>query len=226
MKEETLTVKKMPEVKGVLRNHIVEVPDAIRKCSGIRIFGKRIKSLLFSTDVALIKNTNADAVIAVYPFTPQPVITQSLILAADIPVFCGVGGGITQGPRVIKLAQDAEFKGAMGVVVNAPTKNEIIRELRETVDIPVIVTVISPDEDIEERIRSGASILNVSGGRNTPFIVKNIREQFPDIPIMATGGATVESIEETINAGANAISYTPPTTAEIMSALMDTYRER
>ena len=57
---------------------LVEVPTIIRKCSGIKIFGKRIKSLLFSTDVALIRNTNADAIIAVYPFTPQPLITQAL----------------------------------------------------------------------------------------------------------------------------------------------------
>ena len=37
-------------------------------------------------------------------------------MAADVPVFCGVGGGITQGKRVVNLALDAEFKGAMGVV--------------------------------------------------------------------------------------------------------------
>ena len=39
----------------------------------LRFFGKRIKSLLFSTDVAIIKNTNADAVIAVYPFYPSAI---------------------------------------------------------------------------------------------------------------------------------------------------------
>lgn len=218
--------KNIPEIKGTLRKHVVEVPKVIRECSGIKIFGKRIKSLLFSTDVAIIKNTNADAVIAVYPFTPQPLITQALVMAADIPVFCGVGGGITQGKRVVNLALDAEFKGAMGVVVNAPTSNEIIKHIRETIDIPVIVTVISEDEDISKRIESGATILNVSGGKNTAKIVRNIRKLYPEFPVIATGGPCEETIKETIEAGANAITFTPPTSASIMGELMDEYRKR
>ena len=217
-------IKQVPEIKGTLRSHVIEVPSCIRECSGIKIFGKRIKSLLFTTDVAIIKNTNADAIIAVYPFTPQPIITQALVMAADVPVFCGVGGGITQGKRVVNLALDAEFKGAMGVVVNAPTSNDIIRKVRESIDIPVIVTIVSECENVEERIESGATILNVSGGKNTPRIVKKIRETYPDFPIIATGGPTDESIRETIEAGANAITYTPPLSGDVMGELMDKYR--
>ncbi|MDD7795032.1 hydrolase [Clostridium sp. 'White wine YQ'] len=216
--------KFVPEIKGTLRNHVIEVPQVIRNCSGIKIFGKRIKSLLFTTDVAIIRNTNADAIIAVYPFTPQPVITEALVMAADVPVFCGVGGGITQGKRVINLALDAEFKGAMGVVLNAPTSNEIISKIRKTIDIPIIVTIVSENENIEERIESGATILNVSGGKDTATIVRKIRSQFPEFPVIATGGPTEESVEETIRAGANAITYTPPLGADIMSSLMDRYR--
>jgi hypothetical protein len=200
------------------------MPAVIRDASGIKIFGKRIKSLVFTTDVAIIKNTNADAIIAVYPFTPQPIITQALMLAADVPVFCGVGGGITQGMRVINLALDAEFKGAMGVVVNAPTSNEIVNKLRNTVDIPIIVTVVSENDDFEGRIEAGANILNVSGGKNTAAIVRNVRKKFPEFPIIATGGPTNESIKETILAGANAITYTPPSSGEIFSELMVKYR--
>ncbi|MDS0526953.1 hydrolase [Clostridium sp. SHJSY1] len=216
--------KYIPEIKGTLRNHVVEVPSVIRDCSGIKIFGKRIKSLLFSTDVAIIRNTNADAIIAVYPFTPQPLITEALVMAADVPVFCGVGGGITQGKRVVNLALDAEFKGAMGVVVNAPTSNEVVRKIRATIDIPVVVTVVSEHEDIAERIEAGATILNISGGKDTAKIVRTIRERFPEYPIIATGGPTEKSIKETIAAGANAITFTPPPTAEIMGDLMDRYR--
>ena len=55
-------------------------------------------------------SVNADAVIAVYPFTPQPIITQAVMLAADIPVFAGVGGGLTSGNRVVNLAHYAEMQ--------------------------------------------------------------------------------------------------------------------
>ena len=217
--------KFVPEIKGTLRKHVVEVPSIIRDCGGIKIFGKRIKSLLFTTDVAIIRNTNADAIIAVYPFTPQPIITQALVTAADVPVFCGVGGGTTYGKRVINLALDAEFKGAMGVVMNAPISNDIVKQVRDTIDIPIIVTIISEDEDIDKRIEAGATIFNVSGGKSTAKIVRNIRERYSDFPIIATGGPTVETIEETIKAGANAITYTPPTASSIMGRLMDTYRD-
>ena len=145
-------------------------------------------------------------------------------MSADVPVFCGVGGGITQGKRVVNLAMDAEFKGAMGVVVNAPTSNEILAKVKATIDIPVIVTVISEDEDISQRIANGATILNVSGGKNTVGIIKKIRSQFPDVPIIATGGNCAQTINETIGAGANAITYTPPTSGSLMHELMEKYR--
>lgn len=218
--------KNVPEIKGTLRSHMIELPGVIREASGIRVFGKRLKSFLFTTDVAIIKNTNADAVIAVYPFTPQPVITQALVLAADVPVFCGVGGGITTGMRVTNIALDAEFKGAMGVVVNNPTPNEVISRMRDSIDIPIIVTVVSEFEDIDARIEAGATILNVSGAKRTAEIVRKIREKHPNFPIIATGGPTNETIKEVIDAGANAITYTPPTTGEILKEIMLGYRDR
>ena len=85
----------MPQaVDGTLRKFALRVPEVIYQCSGIMVFGKRIKSLVFSTDLSIIKNVNADAIIAVYPFTPQPIINEALLMASDIPVFTGVGGGL------------------------------------------------------------------------------------------------------------------------------------
>ena len=214
----------VPEIEGNLRKHMVKIPDIINQVSGINIFGKNIKSLIFTTDVAIIKNCNASAVIAVYPFTPQPIITHSIIMASDIPVFCGVGGGTTTGKRVINIAMDAEFQGAIGVVVNAPTKNETISALKERIDIPIVVTVASENTDIKGRLEAGATILNISCAAKTPQVVSAIRHKFPEVPIIATGGPTVDSILETIAAGANTITYTPPTSAELFKELMNKYR--
>ncbi|MGI6152120.1 MAG: hydrolase [Christensenellales bacterium] len=215
----------VPVYTGQLRKHMIIVPPELNMVSGISIFGKLIKSLVFSTDVAIIRNINTDAVIAVYPFTPQPAITHSIIMAAEMPVFCGVGGGTTKGKRVVNLAQDAEFQGAIGVVLNAPTPNETLVKLAEVVDIPIVITVVSEYTDIASRLKAGASILNVSGAARTPYIVESIRKKFPDVPIIATGGSTPDSIKRTIEAGANAITYTPPTTAELFREMMDRYRE-
>jgi hypothetical protein len=216
----------VPEIQGNLRKKMVRVPEVINEAPGIRIFGKLIKSLVFSTDVAIIKNCNANAVVAVYPFTPQPIISQSIIAASDVPVFCGVGGGITSGNRTVNLAVHAEYQGAIGIVVNDPTKNDVIAQLRERIDIPIMVTVVSDLTDIKARIESGASIINVSGASRTAEIVRSIREISFDVPIVATGGPNEESIIETIQAGANAITFTPPTPGEILKGIMENHRQK
>ena len=217
--------KEVPKYDGYLRSHRVDVPECIRRCSGILLFGRRLKSFAFSTDVAVIRNINSDAIIAVYPFTPQPVITNAILQVADTPVLAGVGGGVTKGKRVIDIAQNAEFMGAAGVVVNAPTENEIIEKLKEKLDIPVVVTVVSIYEDIDARISAGADILNISGSVRNPEIIRKIREKYPLIPILATGGPTDETIIATIEAGANAITYTPPSNGELFAVSMQKYRE-
>ena len=72
--EVVIPKKNAPSVNGTLRQTALRVPEVTWQCSGIMVFGKKIRSLVFSTDLAIIKNINADAVIAVYPFTPQPII--------------------------------------------------------------------------------------------------------------------------------------------------------
>lgn len=218
--------KNLPEYTGTLRSHTLNVPKCIYECSGILIFGKRIKSLVFSTDVAIIKNINADAVIAVYPFTPQPIIAQSIISVSDVPVFVGVGGGLTNGERSVRLAENAENQGAHGVVVNAPIDPKIISMIKERVEIPVIATIVSDKQDIDARISAGADILNVAASTFTAELVRKIRMSYPDIAIIATGGPTDETIAETIKAGANAITYTPPSNGEVFAQTMNKYRMR
>ncbi|MDR2939277.1 MAG: hydrolase [Clostridiales bacterium] len=219
--------KVTPEFTNDLRKDIVKVPDIIRKeASGIVIFGKKIRSIIFTTDIAIIKNTNADAIIAVYPFTPHPAITQAIMSAADIPVLCGVGGGLTQGVRCLNVAVHAEFQGALGVVLNAPAPDGTVSMVKEHVAIPLIVTVVSEHTDITSRLEAGADIVNVSGGPKTAFIVRKIRDKFPDLPIIATGGTKDEQILETIEAGANAVTYTPPSNGELFRIKMEHYREQ
>ena len=92
--------------------------------------------------------------------------------------------------------------------------------------IPVVITVVSEDTNIGDRLNSGASIINVAGGLNTPKIVKKIRDEYPNIPIIASGGKTEESVLGTIEAGANAITYTPPSTMELFKGMMEKYRNQ
>ena len=217
--------KKIPHVKTKLRSHhIVTMPDEIYAASGIVIMGRRIKSLIFSTDIAIIRNCNADAVLAVYPFTPQQIIADAIVSTSSLPVFCGVGGGTTTGARVVMLAKDAEAFGAMAVVVNAQTTNDVIAQIADIIDIPIVVTVLDENTDIDARLEAGATIFNVSAAARTPEVVRILRERYPDLPIIATGGPSQESIRETVAAGANAISFTPPTAEELFHGLMTRYR--
>lgn len=215
----------IPPIESRLRHNILRMPKEIEAASGIVVYGRRIRSLLFSTDIAIIKNCDADAIFCVYPFTAQRAVHAAVIHAASMPVFCGVGGGTTQGSRAVYLAMDAENQGAMGVVFNAPIPNKDLRMTARVLDIPIVVTVTSEKEDIGRRISHGATILNIAAGARTPEVVANIRARYPKVPIMASGGKTPESIKATVDAGANAIVYTPPSSGELFRGLMDAYRE-
>ena len=222
MPDETMP---LPQIDSRLRKHILRMPEAVFSASGIVINGRRIKSLVFTTDLAIIRNCNADAVFAVYPFTPQQAISDAIIKASYIPVFCGVGGGTTKGLRTVSLAKDVECQGAMGVVLNAPISNLNLLAVSRAVDIPVIITVTKEDTDIAARMENGASILNVACAGRTAEVVQKIRQAYPTVPIIASGGKTNESVLKTIQAGANAITSTPPSTQELFKEVMAGYRE-
>ena len=197
-------------IDGRLRKAALRMPDEIEEASGFTLFGRRIKSLIYTTDVAVIRNSNADAVFAVYPFTPQPAITQALLTVAECPVFVGVGGGTTTGKRSVQMAAVSEMQGAAGCVV---------------ADIPAIATVVRCDDDAHAKVRAGAKILNIAAGKNTPQVLRELREHYPNLPLIAPGGKTPESIRETIAAGANAIIWTPPSAQQLQTDMMQRYRK-
>ena len=220
-----MTQPHIPSVMSDLRQDIVQMPEVIKECSGIRIYGRRIRSILFTTDVSIIANHDADAILAVYPFTPIPAIIKSIMIVASVPVLAGVGGGLTTGVRSANMSLLSESEGAYAVVVNGPTTVETIEEINKVIDIPIIYTVVSDKSDIKSRIEAGVDILNVSCGVETPKVVEKIRKEYPDFPIMATGGPTEESIRQVIAAGANAITYTAPSNGELFKGKMEKYRK-
>ena len=212
-------------IDGRLRKAALRMPDEIEEASGFTLFGRRIKSLIYTTDVAVIRNSNADAVFAVYPFTPQPAITQALLTVAECPVFVGVGGGTTTGKRSVQMAAVSEMQGAAGCVVNSPATAEMVEHITNIADIPVIATVVRCDDDAHAKVRAGAKILNIAAGKNTPQVLRELREHYPNLPLIAPGGKTPESIHETIAAGANAIIWTPPSAQQLQTDMMQRYRK-
>ncbi|MGI5948883.1 hydrolase [Peptoniphilus sp.] len=218
--------KFVPYIQTELRKRQVSVPEVSYRASGINFNGKRIKSLLFTNDIAVICNNNAHAIMSVYPFTPQLKIVSAVCETASVPVFVGVGGGTTNGLRSLNIAMQAELLGALGVVVNAPMKNDNIKLIADSLDIPVVATVISLNDDIMGKVNAGARVLNVAGGLKTVELIKKCRELLgEEFPIIATGGHTDDHILETIEAGANAVTYTPLSSSEIFSDVMAHYRE-
>lgn len=210
------------------RNHgkPLTTPQIIEKyCEGLSMQGTKLKSFLFSTDMALIENNDADAVLAVYPFPPSPKIMKTLIDFSDKPVICGVGGGTTKGKKSLEMAMYAEEAGAAGIIVNIPFENRDIERIRKNISIPIVASIASTDLKIlKNRIQAGVDIFHVTGGKNTTEIVKGIASKFPHFPIMATGGNSVGSIEDSIHSGADAIVLTPPSNKDLFRAAMEKYR--
>ena len=86
---EAPTVRRRSKADSTSPN--ARVPEIItQRCGGITVKGHTLKSFAYTTDAVIIRNTNANAILAVYPFTGEPVITQALLTVAQMPLFVGV----------------------------------------------------------------------------------------------------------------------------------------
>jgi hypothetical protein len=200
--------------------NLLAVPSLMHEAPGITIQGRLIRSLVFSTDLAVICHCDADAVLAVYPFTCQPAITQALVSASQRPVFNGVGGSVTQGERCVEAAIHSEMTGVAAVVVNMSIPMSTIEALVERVGVPVMVTAAALDDRVRSQIAAGASLVNVAAGAQTPAVVAALRKEMPNLPIVATSGPTETSLKATLDAGADAVSWTPPAIADLEHQVM------
>ncbi|MEO1771988.1 MULTISPECIES: hydrolase [Enterococcus] len=225
-KQDNGTEQFIPELYSELRQSIIKMPKVIKKASGIQIYGKLIKSIIYSMDVAVIANNDADAILAVYPWTPNTRILSAISTVSQVPILAGIGGGLTSGNRSSRLGSFAEEHGAFGVVLNGPCDLDTIGIVNETVDIPIIYTVVNDKRNLQELIDNGVDIFNVAGGKETTNLVRWVREQFPEFPIIASGGQNDEQILSTIEAGANAITYTTyGKTEKYFQEKMEQYRK-
>ena len=58
-----MSIKDIPRINGTLRAKSIQVPEATWEAKGMVVLGRRIKSCIFTTDLAIIRNCNADAVL-------------------------------------------------------------------------------------------------------------------------------------------------------------------
>ena len=100
--------KQVPSYTGTLRNHSLTIPACVSECSGIRIFGRRIKSLAFSTDVAIIKD-----------------IGSRLEAGAD---FLNVSGAAATPEIVAEIRRD--FPEVPIIATGGPTEESILRTIQ------------------------------------------------------------------------------------------------
>src|SRR5690606_8832915 len=92
-----------------------------------------IKSILLSNDLALIENNDCDAILAVYPFSAEKKIMESLINFGYKPVICGVGGVRTQGRTSVDLCVFVEKYVASAVIAKQPFKAKAIAKIKQKI---------------------------------------------------------------------------------------------
>lgn len=223
-------IRKTAELMTKLRQDYIKSPSVIKNAPGINILGNKIKSIMYSTDVAVISNSDADAILAVYPWTPNTRILDAITRVANVPILAGIGGGLTKGARSAALGRFAEEHGAQGVVLNSPTTIETIEQVRQVVDIPIFYTLTSEKKDIEKYINAGINGLNIAGGKRTASLIswalKEISQYDENFPIIASGGESDADISATILAGAHAITFTSYGKAEkLFQSKMEKYRK-
>ena len=101
----------------------------------------------------------------------------------------------------------------------------MIEQICAVIDIPVIATVVRCDAVAHAKVKAGAKILNVAAGKDTPAVLRELREIYPNLPLIASGGRSSLSVRETVQAGANAVIWTPPSAQQLQADMMRRYRE-
>lgn len=99
---------------------VLSTPKIIKeKCLGIKLGIHHVRSLIFSTDIALIEHSDTDAILAVYPFAPSSKIMKGLI------EFSSKGG------KTIQNLQTVIASGADGIVLTPPSTGELFYPIME-----------------------------------------------------------------------------------------------
>lgn len=216
----------LKDLLGMNKDKSLKTPSVIQKrCPGIELKGQLIRSVLFSTDLAIIENNDSDAVLAVYPFPPSANIMKALIDFSGKPVICGIGGGITKGTESLKMAKEAEQLGACAVIVNQPFKNADIEKIRAAISLPIISTVTNTQMNFEKRIKAGVTCFHVTAAERTPEIIQMLKAGYPDIPCIATGGKSVGHLNAVLDGGTDAVVLTPPSNGDLFKSIMSNYRK-
>ena len=72
---------------------------------------------------------------------------------------------MTQGFRSSYMSMFAEAQGSIGVVLNGPTPLKTVEQVCKVIDIPVISTVTSKYTKIDEKLKLGVKVINISAGK-------------------------------------------------------------
>lgn len=211
-------------IENRISSSAARVPDIISCTSGITVQGRQLHSFAFTTDAAIIRKHQCrrhSRRISVHRRTSHH----------PGPTHRGPGPAVRRRgrwhhhrPARHPTRHDGRDAGCAGVVLNAPAPPSTVYDVARITNTPVIATVLTCDDELDEKIEAGASIINVAAGRRTPDVVQQIRQRHPSIPLLASGGSTDESMAETIVAGANALTWTPPNAQEMQRSMMMRYR--
>ncbi len=158
----TKVIKREHAERARAHESVLAVPEVMRTAPGIAIQGRKIRSLVFSTDLAVICHCDADAVLAVYPFTCQVVNTSipvesisALVEKVAVPVCvtaCAaddvVHRQIAAGASIVNVAAGAR----------TPQVVEALRQ--EYPDLPIIATGGPTDDAIRATIAAGADAVS------------------------------------------------------------------
>lgn len=151
---EEMKKEQIPQIGSRLRQHILKIPEAVFQASGIIINGRRIKSFVFTTDLAIIRNCDADAVFAVYPFTPQQAISDAIIRSSYIPVIITV---THEGTDIASRLQHGA--AILNIACGKETPN-VVRKIRsEFPNVPLVASGGKTNESIYETIVAGANAI-------------------------------------------------------------------
>lgn len=176
-------------MRGSCASTAFRFPAASASAAAFAFSGGASSRWCFPRMWPIIKNINADAVIAVYPFTPQPAITQAILSVSEVPGVCRGGGWPHQWAEVGQHRRLCRASGGLWAgVQRLHHRGGHSGHQGDGGDPAGVHGGVGAGRTWPGSWAAGVDFLNVSGAARTPEIVAHIREIFPEVPIIATGG--------------------------------------
>lgn len=176
---------------------------------GIWLGGRKVHSLLVTTDFYDMIMTDADAILADFYWIPPQRKLHELFSVVRKPVVIYVRKNFFVRPKLTATIKRLEVAGAAGLFVGRRFRLAELKQACLASSVPVFAASRPKIEDIKSKIDAGVFAVCIQAKRITGKFMELMRHSFPNIPVIAFCNRSERLVGESVKSGPDAVFFRP-----------------